>query len=83
MKSREHPIDACMRTLFRRCPALCGFTVDDSSALFVGEITTQPYGVTPHRELCRMIAAQLSALIDECPEARELLRDRTFARVFH
>jgi hypothetical protein len=28
-------------------------------------------------------AAALVELLDECPEARELLRERTFARVFH
>jgi hypothetical protein len=34
-------------------------------------------------ELCHEIMATLDELIDECPEAGELLRERTFARVFH
>jgi hypothetical protein len=31
----------------------------------------------------REIVAALVQLLDECPEACELLRERTFARVFH
>jgi hypothetical protein len=57
VETGEHRIEASIAALFCRCPALCGFTVQHTSAL--GE------------------------LIDECPEAGELLRERTFARVFH
>ncbi|HEY3077335.1 MAG TPA: hypothetical protein VGJ74_19355, partial [Burkholderiales bacterium] len=69
--------------LFRRCPALCGFTVEHQSELFVSEVTIHPSGAAPHRELRGVIVATLAALIEECPEAGELLRERTFARVFH
>ena len=37
----------------------------------------------PARELRGEIVAVLAALIEECPEAGELLRERTFARAFH
>jgi hypothetical protein len=94
MKTQEHRIEdlqrsrfeadleASIRALFCRCPALCGFTVRD--ALFVTEVSVYPLGdPAAPGELCGEIAAVLFQLLDECPEARELLRERTFARVFH
>ena len=84
MTSREHRIEASIEALFCRCPALCGFTVQHTSALFVSEITVNPFGGCPAPgELTYEIERALGALIDECPEARELLRERTFARAFH
>jgi hypothetical protein len=79
---QEH-LEASVNSLFRRCPALCGFAVENVTELFVSEVTIHPSGAAPHRELRFVIMAELAALIDEYPEAGELLRERTFARVFH
>jgi len=80
---QQERLEASISALFRRCPALCGFTVEHLSELFVSEVTIHPSGAVPHRELRGEIVAALAALIEECPEAGELLRERTFARVFH
>jgi len=84
MKTQAHRLEASIDSLFRRCPALCGFTVQHSGALFVSEITVNPFAGWPAPdELTYQIVTALGELIDECPEASELLRERTFARVFH
>jgi hypothetical protein len=79
----ELRLEASINALFRRRPALYGFTVEHLTELFVSEVTIHPSGAAPHRELRGEIEAVLTALIDEFPEASELLRERTFARVFH
>jgi hypothetical protein len=54
------------------------------SELFVTEVSVYPLsGPAAPGELCGEIVAALVELLDECPEACELLRERTFARVFH
>ena len=80
---QQERLEASISALFRRCPALCGFTVEHLSELFVSEVTIHPSGAVPQRELRWVIVATLAALIEECPEAGELLRERTFARVVH
>lgn len=93
----EADLEASIGALFRRCPALCGFLVLDAarlsrdalaaeraSGLFVTEVSVYPPGgAEAARELCGEIVAALLRLIDECPAARELLRERSFARAFH
>lgn len=93
----EADLEASINALFCRCLTLCGFSVGDAakqsrdrlalehvSELFVSEISVYPMsGLRAPEELCNEIVATLVALIDECPEACELLRERTFARVFH
>jgi len=82
--TREHRIEASIEALFCRCPALCGFTVQHTGALFVSEVTVNPFAGWPApEELTNEIVTALGELIEECPEARELLRERTFARAFH
>lgn len=82
--------------LFRRRPELVGFTVQRDSAvsadtrsteaefgLAVGDITSQDsygYALPETREA---IIDTLFELLDEYPEAHELLRDHTFARTFN
>jgi hypothetical protein len=85
MKTQEHRIEASINALFCRCPTLCGFTVRSHvSRLFVTGVSVHPLiGPEAPGELCHEIMATLDELIDECPEAGELLRERTFARVFH
>lgn len=93
----EADLEATINALFRRCPTLCGFSVHEAahlprhrlslqhvSELFITEVSVYPMrDLTAHAELCNEIVAALVNLLDECPEAGELLRARTFARVFH
>jgi hypothetical protein len=97
MKTQEHRIEdlqrsrfkadleASINALFRRRPTLCGFTVRSHvSGLFVTGVSVHPLsGLKAPAELCDEIVATLVELIDECPDAYGLLRERTFARVFH
>jgi hypothetical protein len=84
VKTHEHRIEASIEALFCRCPALCGFSVQHTSALFVSEITVNPFAGWPAPgELDWEIASALGQLLEEFPEAGELLRERTFARTFH
>ena len=95
-QARRDEVGASIDALFGRCPRLHGFTVcsevpsgegfalPPESGLFVTEVSIYPscsfdLSVRHFRE----IAVALATLIDECPEAGELLRDRTFARVLH
>jgi hypothetical protein len=93
----EADLEAAASTIFRRCPTLCGFAVRDSayfaggrsapqhvSGLFVTEISIYPQrDLEVPVEIRSEIVSTLSALIDDCPEAGALLRERTFARAFH
>ncbi|HEY3074145.1 MAG TPA: hypothetical protein VGJ74_03120, partial [Burkholderiales bacterium] len=60
-KMQEERLEASVNALFRRCPALCGFTVEHQSELFVSEVTIHPSGAAPHRELRGVIVATLAA----------------------
>jgi hypothetical protein len=81
--------------LFARCPELCGFAVDaalglpvpvgeTSESLFVREVVLDPCqdGVR-YAQVCDEIAAALTEIAIERPEACGLLRGRTFARTLH
>jgi hypothetical protein len=93
----EEDLAARMDRLFERCPQLYGFTVLDRSlvpggarvaslerGLFVAGIGIYPELPPDH---CERIYDEISvALLDfmvQRPEAREVLRGRTFARAFH
>lgn len=84
MSPQDRRIGERIDALFRRWPALCGFTVQRSSGLFIGDVTLDaPGNWTPSGALMDDIADALSELSEECPDADELLRKRTFARAFH
>jgi hypothetical protein len=109
MKTQEHRIEdlqrnrieadleAAIGALFRRCPALCAFSVQDTASLaregmapeHVGDLFLIEVSVNPWSDqeetaaLCGEIVTALTELIDKCPEALELLHERTFARVLH
>lgn len=71
-----------MSTLFQRYPALCGFSVKDD--LSFADVACHP--ALPSDDamiLNEDISAALHELVDERPEAAELLRGRTLARTFH
>ena len=86
-----------MSMLFRRCPMLCGFSVQEGSRLAreraAGPLTGSLFlaDLTCHRrideeqaaELCEVIADALLDLMDERPETAELMTGRTFARNLH
>jgi hypothetical protein len=93
----EADLDAGIRALFLDCPTLCGFSVRGAeslaregialagfSELFVTEVSVFPLtGLEAPADISRAIALLLVRLIDDCPEASGLLRERTFARAFH
>ena len=93
----EDDLAARMDRLFERCPALHGFTVLDGSvvaggarvAALEGGLFVAGIGIYPelNPEQCERIYDEISvALLDfmlQRPEAREVLRGRTFARAFH
>jgi len=93
----EADLEATVNALFRRYPALCGFSVRDVATgskeleagqperdLVLAEVGVYPWpGYAQSGQLLSGIAVALLELMDECPEARELLRGRTFARAIH
>lgn len=87
-----------IESLFMRYPALCGFSVrgldelpdtcprsgDSDCELFVGDIGISPaLSREQFGEIFREIVAALAEVLAEEPEAEEILRGRTFARVLH
>ncbi len=75
-------VNDMMSTLFQRYPALCGFSVKED--LSFSNVACHPALVGDVAQiLCEEISAALSELVEERPEAAELLRGRTLARMFH
>jgi hypothetical protein len=90
-------LPAQIASLFERHAALCGFSVrgpdqipdscsrgEDDDPLFVGDFSLSPdVDAKQHNEIFQEVLAALSELLTEQPEAAEILRGRTFARVLH
>jgi hypothetical protein len=75
-------VQDAVNTLFQRYPTLCGFAVKDD--LSFSNVACHPALASPEAEmLCEEISATLHELVEERPEAAELLRGRTVARTFH
>lgn len=74
-----------LESLFMRCPALAGFAVraEDDELLLTDVGISPQFGAEQHDEILERIATALSELLDERPEAAELLRGRTFTRTLH
>lgn len=86
-----------IESLFERQPALWGFSVrgsdqvpdscsraEDDDPLFVGDISISPaINTEQYAEIFEEVVAALAELLAEEPEAAEILRGRTFARVLH
>ncbi len=74
-----------LQSLFARCPELSGFSVrGEADELFVSDVGISPrLSAEQYGEIYQEIANTLSELLDEQPEAGELLRGRTFARTLH
>jgi hypothetical protein len=93
----EEDLAGRIGTIFERCPALYGFTVQDCSALpeefrtlaLERELIVTDIGVYPYvnAEQCESIYNEIAvALLDfmfERPSAKEVLRGRTFVRTLH
>lgn len=93
----ETDLAARLETLFRRCPALHGFSVQQGARvtrdrvaqhlkddLFLADVAChQPVGGDQAVELVEEIAQALLELVEEQPQASEVLRGRTFARRLH
>jgi hypothetical protein len=82
MNAIHEDIHDVMQMLFQRYPALCGFSVQHD--LSFSHIACHPKVEGEEaQELVEDISAALNELVDQRPEAAELLRGRTLARVFH
>ena len=93
----EADLGASINALFVRCPRLHGFAVRDAVPAAghgfplqrAGGLVVTDLSIYPACDLDTAIThlgrieAALTKLIDECPEARELVCGRTFARVWH
>jgi hypothetical protein len=82
---KTHPLAERLQSLFTRCPELSGFSVrGDAEELIVSDVGISPrLSAEQYGEIFEDISATLSELLDEQPEAGELLRGRTFARTLH
>ena len=83
--------------LFARWPALDGFSIQDPAtlskdrvgasldgALCIADVVVRTWpGYGPGKGLCEDIADAMLELLEERPEASELLRGITFARALH
>lgn len=78
-------IEQRLQSLFLRCPELSGFSIrGDADELFVSDVGIAPrLSAEQYGEIFQDIASTLSELLEERPEAGELLRGRTFARTLH
>lgn len=97
MQTAEAELDARMRALFSRCPALCRFSVRDRSGLpdhmdptalkgefFIFEIALSPrLGTRQYDEVYDEISATVTAAVSARPEVKGLLLARAFVRALH
>jgi hypothetical protein len=75
-------VNDVVSTLFQRYPALCGFSLKED--LSFSHIACHPALMGEEAEiLCEDISATLNELLEARPEAADLLRGRTLARMFH
>jgi hypothetical protein len=82
MNALHEEVYGVMEVLFHRYPALCGFSVQHD--LSFSHVACHPaLEGEEAQELIEEISATLRELVEEQPEAAELLRGRTLARVFH
>ena len=70
-----------LHQLFRRLPMLSGFWLHPD--LEVAEVVLSWTGYTTGRDLYDQVTNSLVQLAEECPEALQLMRGRTFARAVH
>ena len=68
--------------LFRRLPMLTGFWLRPDLEVAELSVFTWP-GYTAGRDLYQEVMQSLAELVEERPEAVQLMRGRTFARAVH
>ena len=71
-----------LQALFHRFPMLCGFSLRQDLKLTDVAIWTWP-GCGASEGLCEDLMLALTDLVEERPDAMEILRGRTFARSLH
>jgi len=92
----EADVFSRIAVVFRRCNHLVGFTLQDvaqlpdnnetpdDGGLFVSDIQfAHSVSVDEDDEICRFIDRTIAQMVAESPDAFQVLRDRTFARVLH
>jgi hypothetical protein len=93
----EAHVEARIRSLFARCPALHGFAVLDRAMLpkdlhhnlipdadlFVTDIGLYPRIESQYNEIHDEITLAISDLVHDQPRAYDYLRGKTFARTLH
>ena len=81
----QSQLELQVESLFDRCPELCGFSVrSENDELFVSDVGIAPrLSAQQYGEIYQDIARTLADLLEEHPQAEELLRGRTFARTLH
>jgi hypothetical protein len=93
----EDELAARLEVIFERCPALAGFTVQDSSVLpaefraaaLERELVVTDIGLFPslgaeqREHVYNEIAVALLDFMYERPTAKDVLRSRTFVRTLH
>src|SRR3954462_11620341 len=94
----EADVATKIKTLFARCPALCGFAVQDRAGLpkdldknriLDADLFVTGVGIFPkpdeeqYGEIYEETTAAFSDLVYEQPHAYDYLRGRTFARTLH
>lgn len=93
----EADLGARVEALFGRCPELCGFMVEERLVaghegeagareleLYIAGIDVFPaLGSAQSETLVAHISAALADLLEDNPEAADLLAGRTFARTVH
>jgi hypothetical protein len=97
MRSIEQRIYQRIETVFARCPELFRFSVRDRAGLpdhidpttlagelFIFEIALAPrLGKEQYDEVYDAISSAITAAVSSWPEAKELLRGKTFVRYLH
>ena len=78
----EAQVEESIFSLFKDIPSLCGFTV--SRALELSDVGLYPLPAEDEAKLIlEEIQDALARLVEERPEARNLVSGRTFARALH
>ena len=97
MRAMEKRVYQRVETVFARCPELFRFSVRDRSGLpdhidpttlagelFIFEIALAPrLGKVQYDEVYDAISSAITAAVSAWPEAKELLRGKTFVRYLH
>ena len=79
----EADLAARVAVLFRDCPELSGFTVQEATPMPANIVYCMPVDVAHAEDAISTVSHMLLELLDEEPEAAELVLGRTFARTLH